>query len=225
MPSSIYYLCSLALAGTLASARTITVMVAQGGLNFTPGTIRAQTGDEVAFVFTRGNHDVTLGEFDRPCQPAPNAFWSGTITIPSGLNGNATFTIPIRDTEPKWIYCSFGRHCQNGMVGVINPPSEGDNTFDAYKSAAEEAPESNRPTAINGGSLIVRGDLEIPGFPGNSESSSTGAPTGSATNSATASGTPPATQTGNAGATIQTSGALGAVMAGLTVGAAWFGLI
>lgn len=31
------------------------------------------------------------------------------------------FTIPINSTDPIWFYCATGKHCQNGMVGVINP--------------------------------------------------------------------------------------------------------
>lgn len=31
-----------------------------------------------------------------------------------------SFTIPVTDTKPIWFYCSQGKHCQSGMVGVIN---------------------------------------------------------------------------------------------------------
>ncbi|EER24239.1 hypothetical protein D8B26_002441 [Coccidioides posadasii str. Silveira] len=232
------HLLSLALASGAATARTIKVKVANGGLNFDPDVIRAEPGDEVAFYFTRGSHDVTLGEFDNACQPADNAFWSGTINLPEGTQGSAVFTIPIEDTNPKWIYCSYRRHCQNGMVGVINPPSEGDQNIDAFKSRAAEAPASHRPTSINGGTLNVMGDVDIPGHDEDGESQ---APSGTGDDSIpTATLIPPSTTDGppqttgsdspaptftGAAAPAQGNGALGAVMAGLAVGAAWFGLI
>jgi hypothetical protein len=33
-----------------------------------------------------------------------------------------TFTITINDTKPLWLYCAQGKHCENGMVMVINEP-------------------------------------------------------------------------------------------------------
>mgnify|MGYP002622331431 FL=1 len=33
-----------------------------------------------------------------------------------------TYTIQVNDTKPLWLYCAQGRHCQNGMVMVINEP-------------------------------------------------------------------------------------------------------
>ena len=36
-------------------------------------------------------------------------------------NGRLTYTVMIKDTNPVWYYCSQGKHCQDGMVGVINP--------------------------------------------------------------------------------------------------------
>ncbi|WEW57702.1 hypothetical protein PRK78_003169 [Emydomyces testavorans] len=194
-----YYLCSLAVAGSLATARKFDVKVGESGLTFTPDTIHASVGDEVAFTFTKDSHDVTLGKFDNPCQPGDNAFWSGTINVPPGGQANATFTITIRDTDPKWIYCSYGRHCQRGMVGVINPPSGGNQNLAAFKNAAQSAGASNHPSSINGGSLIINGPIEVPGFPpGGSSSSQAPSGTSSHTGSQTASATGTATGTATA---------------------------
>ncbi|KAI1973353.1 hypothetical protein LOZ53_002941 [Ophidiomyces ophidiicola] len=250
MPGIYSYLCTLALASSLVNAKTINVKVANGGLNYDPDTIRAEVGDEVAFLFTTGTHDVTLGQFDKPCQFAPDAFWSGQINIPANTRANATFTIPIMDRNTKWIYCSVGRHCQRGMVGVINPPSGGNQNIGAFKNAAKEAPESNHPTAINGGSINIGGDIQIPGFPGNpstsstpsgtsSQTSSTSQPTGSettsatvtrrpsssATGSATASGSSTPRPTSNAAVSTYSQGVFNAVLAIVAVGGTWCGLM
>jgi len=63
--------------------------------------------------------------FSNPCvpinkvQPAIRGLFSGFMPT----NGVITpiFTILINDTLPIWYYCSQGMHCQEGMVGVINP--------------------------------------------------------------------------------------------------------
>lgn len=34
---------------------------------------------------------------------------------------NKYFLVPINNTDPIWFYCAQARHCQVGMVGVINP--------------------------------------------------------------------------------------------------------
>lgn len=30
------------------------------------------------------------------------------------------FTVMVNDTNPIWFYCATAKHCQGGMVGVIN---------------------------------------------------------------------------------------------------------
>ena len=35
-----------------------------------------------------------------------------------------TFDVLVNDTEPIWLYCTFGHHCQDGQVLVVNPPKE-----------------------------------------------------------------------------------------------------
>lgn len=85
---------------------------------------------------------------------ASNAFYSGFF--PTAAEGSLTYTIPVVDQQPMWFYCSQGPHCQMGMVGVVNPPTNTNQTFDAYKSLAKAAKEnitpSGPPTSANSGS-------------------------------------------------------------------------
>lgn len=76
------------------------------------------------------NHSVAMANFAQPCVPvqqsdpsnAQNAFWSGYMPVTNAAdNGRLTYTVMIKDTNPVWYYCSQGKHCQDGMVGVINP--------------------------------------------------------------------------------------------------------
>jgi hypothetical protein len=50
---------------------------------------------------------------------ASNAFFSGFM--PTNADGSITYTIAVTDTQAQWFYCTQGKHCQAGMVGVINP--------------------------------------------------------------------------------------------------------
>lgn len=98
------------------------------GTFFSPDKVTAPVGSMVQFQFMGGNHTVTQSTFDQPCTPisainasavgvntgyvpAMNAMQSGQIPV---------YSIMINDTRPIWLYCAQGRHCQSGMVMVIN---------------------------------------------------------------------------------------------------------
>lgn len=70
-----------------------------------------------------------MASFAQPCVPieqsdpgnATNAFFSGFMPVSDVANGGMlTYTIMVKDAKPIWYYCSQGKHCQAGMVGVIN---------------------------------------------------------------------------------------------------------
>ncbi|EFY97035.1 plastocyanin-like domain protein [Metarhizium robertsii] len=138
---------TLALLATVASAETITVEVGKDHeLTFSPDSIKANTGDIVEFHFNNARHDVIAGDFQNPCHPADPAASGGFY---SGDRRNGTFCITVNNTDPVFFYCSVGRHCQNGMVGVIN---EGSNKLDDFKSAAANVGASRKPMVPFGGS-------------------------------------------------------------------------
>ena len=95
-------------------------------LTFSPNNLVAEVGDMVQFQFGVGNHTVTQSTFDAPCLPMGGA-GTNTTAISTGfmpVAADATtaplYTIPIVDKTPIWLYCAQGKHCQNGMVMVIN---------------------------------------------------------------------------------------------------------
>ncbi len=73
------------------------------------------------------NHSVVQSTFDNPCEPiAKNmpgtaGFFSGFMPVSENSSMMPSYSIAINDTKPIWFYCSQGKHCQQGMVGVINP--------------------------------------------------------------------------------------------------------
>ncbi|KAF8201470.1 hypothetical protein BJ912DRAFT_945439 [Pholiota molesta] len=98
-----------------------------------------------AFVFNPTNsplpttpHSVTQSSFANPCTYlAADASNSSSVAgFDSGLVLASTFTINVTDTQPIWFHCKQLTHCGIGMVGAINAPSSGNNTYQAFLSAA-----------------------------------------------------------------------------------------
>lgn len=154
---------ALAALASIASAQRVTVVrVAQNGsLTYTPNDIRVNVGEMVQFQFAAGNHTVTQSTFDQPCQPISmhsnvTGFHSGYVPAAASAAQNqmSIFTINITNTNPIWIYCAQGRHCENGMVMVINAPTAAgtNRTLANYRAAAAQA-----NTIAPGGGLATGG--------------------------------------------------------------------
>jgi len=134
---------------------------ANGDLVFEPETINAKVGEMVQFQFYPKNHSVAQSSFDNPCAPiseGPSSsgnssagFYSGFMPVEASAPVQPVFTIEVKDTAPIWFYCATGKHCQNGMVGVINPPNNPQRTLENYKAAAAKVAASKFPGASAGG--------------------------------------------------------------------------
>ncbi|KAF1834891.1 Cupredoxin, partial [Decorospora gaudefroyi] len=124
----------------------------QGSLLFKPDSLTAAEGDTVTFHFWPKNHSVAQSTFDSPCEPMQGGFWSGYVPTASTESlANTTFTYEVMNASaPIWFYCTQGMHCQNGMVGVINPPESDEKTLDAFKNAAADADMNVTPTSTAG---------------------------------------------------------------------------
>jgi len=143
---------------TTAPAGTVMTHVvrvgAGGALTFTPEKIKANPGDLVQFHFYPKAHSVAQSSFDNPCQPLDGAggatgFWSGFQPVDENSKEMPVFTIPVNSTKPIWFYCATGKHCQGGMVGVINEPA--DKKIETYKTAAKAVAAAGVPGGAAGG--------------------------------------------------------------------------
>ncbi|KAF4216352.1 hypothetical protein CNMCM8980_005261 [Aspergillus fumigatiaffinis] len=124
-----------------------TVDVGEHGLTFDPDTLTVSPGSKVEFHFYPSSHSVAQAAFSKPCHPLnESSFYSGTIPATDG-ESSEVFTLTVNDTNPIWYYCGQIGHCQAGMVGVINPPSNGPDTLDAFKSAAQDSGDTTVPDA------------------------------------------------------------------------------
>lgn len=115
----------------------------EGNLRFYPEELVAEKGEMVQFHFWPVNHSVAQSSFADPCQPLEETvnttagFFSGFMPVKKEDTFMPTFTIMVNQTTPIWFYCATGKHCQNGMVGVINAPKDNaDRTLAKYREAA-----------------------------------------------------------------------------------------
>ncbi|KAF9447391.1 hypothetical protein P691DRAFT_125033 [Macrolepiota fuliginosa MF-IS2] len=126
----------------LISAQSVhNVSVGVEGSFFSPQTTSAGEGDIINFIFGGDIHDVTQSSFQAPCSPLPGGFSSGLMgrgpdfSLPT-LMWSMTIT---NASMPIWFFCAATRptsHCQEGMVGSINPPSQ--DQFQQFQNAAKQ---------------------------------------------------------------------------------------
>lgn len=161
MHFSTIFAASAMASAALAAEHTVSVSDKSGALTFTPDTVQAAQGDSVVFHFWPKNHSVAQSTFAKPCEPMANGMWSGFVpTTDTAKAASTSYTFQVKNASaPIWFYCSQGKHCQGGMVGVINPPASGPNTIDAFKKAATAATDNVSPAskAGTGGKLNENG--------------------------------------------------------------------
>lgn len=137
------------------SAKNITVTVGQGGPTFNPSTVPAAVGDIILFQFAAGNHTVTQAPFAKPCTQAwlddDKAPGLDTGFIPvTGTNGTTPIVqVRIDSDKPIWLFCQQAKHCNTGMVMVVNPPADGSKTLEQFRASAATAPIPGYGTFAN----------------------------------------------------------------------------
>lgn len=202
-----------------AKVHTVQVGDKDGGLKFYPEQLDAAVGDMVRFQFYPKSHSVARSAFTNPCVPldpatanGTSSFFSGFVPVQQVDKFMPTFTILINETTPIWYYCATGKHCQNGMAGVINPPKQStDRTLAKYKQAAVGA-TTVAPGTSFGGETDPDGP-EGPKLP-LSPNNTTTTPTRTGTSTGTSTGTTSPTSTEGGASSLLASGAtvvLGAV--------------
>lgn len=187
---------ALAVMAGVASAQkvqVVTVSTANNSLVYTPDNIKANAGEMVQFQFVAGNHTVTQSTFDQPCTPI-STIQTNVTGFHSGYQPAAasketgmipTYTVMINDSKPIWLYCAQGKHCQSGMVMVINENTSANATrsLTEFKSLASKATSN---TAPSGGSTT--GGTTGTGTGTGTESGSSASPSSSSPGQTTAAG-------------------------------------
>lgn len=161
MQFSTFALSAMSLSSALAASVTVHVVqvgASNGTLAYFPNNIKAAVGDMVQFQFAPANHTVTQSTFDAPCQPiAMNSnvtgIYSGFMPVSASSTTTPTYTVMINSTTPMWLYCSQGKHCQNGMTMVINENTAANSTrsLATFQSLAAKATVNLPGTATSAG--------------------------------------------------------------------------
>ena len=98
----------------------------------------AQPGDMIQFNFMSKNHTATQSTFDSPCSKMEAGFDSGFIPNPDNtVQPPPAMMFQVTSTDPTWMYCAQGKHCQNGMVFSVNPTAE--KSQEAFKQKAMQS--------------------------------------------------------------------------------------
>jgi len=117
---------AMSATGSVA-VHVIKVSDKNGSLIYSPASIHVPVGDMVQWHFYPKNHSIVQAAFSNPCTPISNVmpnvttFFSGYMPVKATDQEMPALTMMVKDALPFWYYCSQGKHCQKGMVGVINP--------------------------------------------------------------------------------------------------------
>ncbi|GKT47224.1 extracellular serine-rich protein [Colletotrichum spaethianum] len=119
---------ALAAVASAVDVQVVSVASTNNTLKFFPDKINAPVGSMVQFQFRGGNHSVVQSTFDNPCIPissvntSAKGLYSGyqPVAASAAMGQIPVFTVMVSSTAPMWLYCSQAKHCQNGMVMVIN---------------------------------------------------------------------------------------------------------
>jgi hypothetical protein len=103
----------------------------------------------VQFQFSNGNHTVTQSTADAACKPMDAGVHSGHIPFQDGQTDVGTFNMPVTSTEPMFLYCATGPHCQLGQVMVVNPVNA--KQVADYAKLSQASAESVDGTSVVGG--------------------------------------------------------------------------
>ncbi|TRX92826.1 hypothetical protein FHL15_006232 [Xylaria flabelliformis] len=149
-----------ALLGLVAAQKVhvVSVSSANKSLAFYPDNLKPAVGDMIQFQFLAGNHSVVQSNFDNPCTPiqqhdsTQKGMFSGYMNVAaSAATGMIpTYTMNVTTDKPLWLYCSQGKHCQAGMVMVLNEntAANASRSLAAFKELSAKAPQNLDPFAI-----------------------------------------------------------------------------
>ncbi|CAD6452020.1 c3824a22-6209-4452-ba89-b2e0614bc564 [Sclerotinia trifoliorum] len=170
---------------TSPSDPTHTILVGAGGeLTFSPNETKADVNTTLEFHFYPRTHSVAQAAFASPCNGS--GFFSGPIATTSEEGNLTVFSVLVNDTKPIWFYCGFPGHCEGGMVGAVNVPSDNTKTLEMFSDAAKKLAKNatENPQGTVGGTLApVKEDSAS----GSSTTSTAGSSATAATTGTTAS--------------------------------------
>ncbi|KAM0312576.1 hypothetical protein ACHAO8_006232 [Botrytis cinerea] len=203
-------------------------------LRYFPDNISAKVGDTIQFQFAAGNHTVTQSTFDAPCVPISQSsnntgVFSGYMSVAAGLNSTGmvpVFSMPVKVATPLWFYCSQGKHCQNGMVLVVNENTAANSTRSLanYAGLAAKAIQNLAPTidgtSSSSSSTSSTSNSGSSGSTGSSSGSSSGSSGSDSSSTATTLSPASGTSSSNSGDSSAAAAASGTATSSTSLAAA-----
>ncbi|KAF7864436.1 hypothetical protein EAF04_006570 [Stromatinia cepivora] len=206
------FLSALSISSVIAATNTSTstpqthvvrVGSTNNSIKYFPDKISAQVGDVIQFQFAGGNHTVTQSTFDAPCVPISQStnstgVFSGFMDVAASLNSTGmvpVFSMPVKVATPMWFYCSQAKHCQKGMVLVVNENTKANasRSLSNFATLAAKAPANLFPT-LNGTSSPAS-TASTSGTSGTSSTSNSNSGSSSGSSSDSSNSTPDSTAT------------------------------
>ncbi|KAI0556260.1 hypothetical protein F4679DRAFT_578383 [Xylaria curta] len=149
-----------ALLGLVSAQKVhvVSVSSSSNSLAFYPDNLKPAIGDMIQFQFLAGNHSVVQSNFDNPCTPiqqhdsTQKGMFSGYMNVAASKATGMipTYTMNVTTDKPLWLYCSQGKHCQAGMVMVLNENTAANSSRSLanFKTLSAKAPQNLDPIAI-----------------------------------------------------------------------------
>ncbi|KAB8300492.1 hypothetical protein EYC80_000657 [Monilinia laxa] len=174
----------LAAANTTTATKTHVVRVGSttnNTIKYFPDNIKANVGDIIQFQFASGNHTVTQSTFDAPCVPISQSsnntgVFSGFMDVAAANSTGMVpvFSMPVKVKTPLWFYCSQAKHCQKGMVLVVNEniAANATRSLANFAALAAKAPANLYPTLNSTASTSSSSSISGTSNSGSSSSSS-----------------------------------------------------
>ncbi|KAI1388703.1 uncharacterized protein F4822DRAFT_253627 [Hypoxylon trugodes] len=218
----------LALLGAASAQKVHVVSVGSpnGTLAFSPDNVKADVGDMIQFQFRGGNHSVAQSNFDNPCTPIAQTtnmtgVFSGyqPVAASAAMGMIPTYTMMVAAKTPQWFYCSQAKHCQNGMVMVVNEntAANASRSLTAFKDLAKAATANIAPSTATSGS----GNSTS----GGSTGSTGGSTSGSGSSSGSGSGSADASQSSSTPGASSDVPTAGASVAGVSASMGLVGIV
>lgn len=190
----------LTLVGAVSAQKVHVVSVGStnGTLAFSPDSVKADVGDMLQFQFRGGNHSVAQSNFDNPCSPIADHVSNATgifsgyqpVAASQAMGMIPTYTVMVSAKTPLWFYCSQAKHCQAGMVMVVNEntAANASRSLANFKTLAKAATANVAPSRASGGttgSNSTSGSTGSGSSSGSDSSSGSGSSTSSGSDSTT----------------------------------------
>ncbi|QSZ32689.1 hypothetical protein DSL72_002268 [Monilinia vaccinii-corymbosi] len=196
---------------TSPSDPTHTILVgADAQLTFSPNETKADVNTTLEFQFYPPTHSVAQAAFESPCSD----------------ENPSVFSVLVNDTAPIWFYCGFPGHCEEGMVGAVNvPTNDNTKTLAQFAAAAEnlKSDSTKNPPGLVGGTFApVKAGSSSSGTSTTAASSSSSSTMSSGSSSSTTgSGSSSSTKSSATATTMATSASASPSSGAGLIGVGW----